>query len=438
MKSKGKPIGPSTDFVTPARLGLIAIVLLVGGSFTWACFAEISGAVIAQGTVAVRGRPKAVQHVDGGIIETIYVTAGDRVAKGDRLVELDGTLIAANLAIYRGRLRDALARRGRLLAEMAGEDTIAPPDAQDVEFYRLEGLDAALGQQEKFLQIRRQAMLGEIGQYDKKIAQLHDQIAGARAIRAGKLKEIEVYKVERASIEKLVESRIMARNGLLPFDRSVIELRSEIARQDSQIARLVNSISEAQIAQLQVTRQMLQRDAAELDELEVKIDELKQQIAATALQLKRTSILAPVDGIVHELAVHTVGGVIRPAETIMEIVPTDENLEIEVNADTRSVDEIVPGRLAVVRFPAFHRRTTPEIFGRVMQVSPSSIVDKRTGAAFYRVAIAVSKSEIAKLGGRALIPGMPVEAVMPTEKRTVLSYLVKPLADQFTRALREQ
>ncbi len=435
MKSDNKP---SVNFMEPARIGLVLIVVLFCGSIAWAHFSEISGAVIATGTVGVHGEPKAIQHVDGGIVEQIHVSAGDRVKKGDILLDLDDTNLAANLAIYRGRLRDALIRRNRLIAEMREEQSFAAPDPNDVQRYHLADISATMEQQRVLLKIRTQSLQGEVEQYDKKIAQLQNQIEGARAIRHQKLLEIDIYNVERSSIEKLVATKTMAENKLLTYDRAVIELRSDIASQEAEIARLENSISEAEIARLQIHKQMRERVASELDELEVKIDEMKQQISATALQLDRTSIRSPIDGIIHELAVHTIGGVIQPAQTIMQIIPTEEDFQIEVNSDIYSVDEIRVGREAVVRFPSFHQRTTPEIFGRVKQVSPSSVIDPKTGAAFYRVRITISQSELVKLGDNVLIPGMPVEAVMPTASRTVLSYLLKPLGDQLARALREQ
>lgn len=267
---------------------------------------------------------------------------------------------------------------------------------------------------------------------------MRNQIEGTEGLRREKHRQIEVYEQERASLQRLVEQEAAPRNQLLGIDRATADLRGQIAEQAGEIARLENSISEAEIARAQVDKQMREKNTLELEEVEAKIDEMQQQILATDLQLQRTTIRSPIDGIIHELAMHTIGGVIQQGQAIMQIIPTDGDLEIEVNADTRSVDEITLDRRAVVRFPAFHERTTPEIFGRVIQVSPSSVVEERTGAAFYRVRIQVPASEKAKLGRRRLIPGMPIEAVMPTADRTVLSYLLKPLADQIEHAMREQ
>jgi HlyD family secretion protein len=429
---------PITNFRRPAALGLALGILLFGGSVAWAYFAEVSGAVIAQGTVSIQGKPKTIQHADGGIVKFIHVSAGDHVRKDDTLIELDGTTIAANLAIYRTRLREALVRRMRLLAELDGRTSFGVPADADIKTYALSDIQPSMEQQRILMRARAQTRDGEIAQFNDKIAQTKNQIAGTRGLREQKLLQIKVYEKEQDSVSQLIQRNIVAKNQLLTFERAVSDLRGQIAEQDAEEARLENAISETKAASAQVDKQLRERNITELEEVEAKIDEMKQQILATDLQLRRTSIRSPIDGVIHELAMHTIGGVVQPGQAIMQIIPIGGGLEIEVNADTRSVDEISLDRNAIIRFPAFHQRTTPEIFGTVTQISPSSVVDERTGAAFYRVRVSIPASEKLKLGNQELIPGMPVEAVMPTAKRTVLSYLLKPLADQMEHAMREQ
>lgn len=435
---KQKNDAPSIDFRKPAIIGLALVAVLFGGSFAWAYFAKVSGAVIAQGTVDIQGKPKTIQHADGGIVQSIHISAGDTVRKGDILIELDSTTISANLAIYRARLRDALVRRSRLFAELDGKESFDAPLSSDIDLFKLTDIEPSMEQQRVLMRVRQQTRQGEVAQYDEKIEQFRNQIEGTEGLRAAKHRQIEVYGEEQRSIMQLIEQKVVAKNQLLTFERAMADLRGQIAEQGAEIARLRNSISEAEIARAQVQKQMRERNTTEIEEVEAKIDEMKQQILATDLQMQRTSIRSPIGGIIHELSMHTIGGVIQPGQAIMQIIPVDGDLEIEVNADTRSVDEIRLDRRAIVRFPAFHQRTTPEIFGRVTQISPSSVVDEKTGAAFYRVRIAISATEKAKLGDQELIPGMPVEAVMPTEDRTVLSYLMKPLADQMEHAMREE
>lgn len=435
MSAKTQPL---TNFSNPALFGLGLILALFGGGVAWAYFAEISGAVIAQGTVNIQGKPKTIQHADGGTVKAIDVSAGDRVKKDDILLELDGTTIASNLAIYQRRLREALVRRSRLLAELDGSTKFVPPLDADVKVFLLSGIEASMEKQLILMRARALTKAGQIEQFDDKIAQIFNQITGAQSLREQKMRQMDVYDREKKSVSELIKRNIVAKNQILTFERATADLLGQVAEQDSEIARLQNSILETRSARAQVDKEFRERNITELEEVEASIDDLKQQIIATDLQLKRTSIRSPIDGVIHELAMHTIGGVVQPGQAIMQIIPTSGDLEIEVSADTRSVDEITLDRQAIVRFPAFHQRTTPEIFGKVTQISPSSIVDERTGAAFYRVRITVPNSEKAKLGDQEMIPGMPVEAVMPTGKRSVLSYLLKPLTDQMEHAFRER
>jgi HlyD family secretion protein len=247
-----------------------------------------------------------------------------------------------------------------------------------------------------------------------------------------------VFNKERDAIEKLVKQSFAAKNQLLAYDRSFADFAGQIAEHDSELGRLNNSISEVEISKLQVARNFREKVITELDEIDAKIDELTQQVAATEQQFKRTVIQAPVAGIIHELSIFTIGGVVQPGQPIMQIVPIKGRMEIEVNVETQHIDELFIGQKAVVRFPAFNQRTTPEVFGSVARVSPTSVVDEKSGFTFYRVNVAIEDQQLSRLGERVLVPGMPVETVIPTSERTVLEYLVKPLSDNLTYVFREE
>ena len=244
-----------------------------------------------------------------------------------------------------------------LLAELDGKTSFDRLWKTTFGDFDLIDTEPAMAQQRILMRARRQTRDGEIAQFDEKIAQIKNQILGTKGLRGETLNQIEIYREEQISIGKLVEQRIVAKNQMLVFDRSISDLRGRIAEQEAEMARLENSVAEARVARGQVDRQMRESNITELEDVEAKIDEMKQQISATALQLKRMSIRAPVNGIIHELAMHTIGGVIQQGQAIMQIIPENDNLEIEVNLDTRSVDVIQPRQRAVVRFPAFHNRT---------------------------------------------------------------------------------
>ncbi len=426
------------NYRRPAIVGLSLIAILLGAGGVWASLAKVGGAVIASGSVGISGKPKTIQHLDGGIVERILVEAGQTVKEGENLVELDDKTILANLAIYKGRLRDLLVRKQRLLAELADGTEISAPTSDLLTRYNLGSLDAAMVQQRSMLQARRITKLGEIAQYEERILQFKKQIEGVQGLKKSKKQQLVVFNKERDAIEKLVKQSFAAKNQLLAYDRSFADFSGQIAEHDSELGRLNNSISEVEISKLQVERNFREKVIAELDEIDAKVDELTQQVAATEQQFNRTVIQAPVAGIIHELSIFTIGGVVQPGQPIMQIVPMTGRMEIEVNVETQHIDELLIGQKAVVRFPAFNQRTTPEVFGQVSRVSPTSVVDEKSGFTFYRVGIEIGDTELKRLGDKVLVPGMPVETVIPTSERTVLEYLLKPLADNFTHVFREE
>jgi HlyD family secretion protein len=425
------------NFARPAVAGILIVLVLLGGGGFWASSARVAGAVIASGTVGVFGKPKTIQHLDGGIVEKILVEAGQRVEVGEQLVTLDDATIVANLAIYRGRMRDLLVRKQRLLAELGDKDDFAMPPQELVERFELGSLNTSVAQQRALLQARQQSRFGEIEQLNKRIAQYERQISGVESLKISKSEQLAVFRQEQEAINKLVEQALAAKNQLLAYDRSVADMRGQIAEHDAEIGRLRSSIAEVEVSKLQVERAFREKAISELEETDARIDELAQQLEATEQQLGRTVIRAPVSGIVHELAIFTIGGVVQPGQAIMQIIPMAGRVEIEVSVDTQHIDKLEKGQKAVVRFPAFDRRTTPEIFGAVDRLSPASVVDEKTGFAFYRVRISIADGELKRLGGKALVPGMPVEVVIPTAERTVLDYLIKPLTDSLTHVFRE-
>lgn len=427
-----------TTYRRPAIIGVLALAALFGGTGAWASRTEIAGAVIASGEVVVKGKPKLIQHLDGGVVEAINVEAGDRVEAGDVLIEIDDTTTAANLAIYRTRLRDALVRKRRLLAELEGETAIGEVDPAVVAEHGLGSLDAAREQQLALMRARAETQTGKLAQFDERIAQFGNQIEGVEGLMAERENQIAVYDEEIAVQDRLVKRKLSQRSQLMALQRERADLRGQMAENVAEIARLRNSISEARISKLQVAREFREAIMTEIEETDARIKEMAQQIDATRRQLERSAIVAPVSGIVHEMLVHTIGGVVSPGQAVMQIVPQDGELDLEVNVDTQSVDQLRLGQYARVRLPAFHQRSTPELDGEVAMISASSVLDERTGLSFYRVLLRLKEGEIDRLGDKRLVPGMPVEALLPTENRTVLSYLTRPLTDNLARTFREE
>lgn len=431
-----RPAPPRVNYRGFIVAGGLAFLLLFGGAGTWMAIAEVSGAVVASGAVIVRGKPRLVQHLEGGIVREILARNGDRVEKGATLVRLDDTLLLANLEIYRNRIGEAIARKARLEAERDGLDHIQWDESAD-EVYSLKDYEQHRTGQQSLFDARRSTLDGEVAQLQERIEQLGNQRDGVQGVMDAKNQQVGMIDEELTGVRQLVADGTTPKVRLLQLERSRAELAGQISEHAAELARIQNSIGETEIAILQARRQFLEGVLSELREVTTEVNDLSQQVVATTEQLKRVELVSPVSGYIHEANVYTVGGVVAPGATVMEVVPTDDGIEIEVNVDPQSVDQLHLGQQSVVRFPAFNQRTTPELFGQVSVISPSSVVDERTGIAFYRVSVAVTADEIERLGDNPLVPGMPAEAFIQTHQRTILSYLVKPFSDQIARAFRE-
>lgn len=428
---------PRIGWGRTALLGTIMLTGAVGGGVAWANYAMLSSAVIASGNVAVAGQPKSVQHLDGGIVSGIAISQGDTVEDGQLLIALDAITIEANLRIYERRLRSALVQRARLQAELEQRQRFDLPVAKAQEF-DLGDLTAPGARQSEMMAARAQNRQSEWAQYDEKLAQFGNQIAGVQGLMRQKVRQIEGYTGELNALKILVAKALAPKSRLMALERAEADLRGQVAEHLSEIARIKNSITEARLAQEQIAKTFRERVLEELETVEGSIDELTQQLQSTRSQLSRVEIRAPVSGTIHELNVFTIGGVVQPGQTVMQIVPASSDHELEVFVDPQSIDEIGPGQPVTIRFPAFHQSKTPELFGTVGTISPASVVDEQSGVAFYRVIVLLPPEQEARLNGKTLIPGMPVEAQFPTGERSVLSYLVKPLGDNLTKAFREE
>jgi HlyD family type I secretion membrane fusion protein len=429
-------VAPKTGFGFGAKIGAFGGVALFVAILTWAWLTAINGAVIATGSVVVSGKPKSIQHLDGGIVKSINITDGERVEKGDVLITLDETLLAANFKIYKGRLADALARQARLEVEQADLSTISFETDSDL----LQGFDQRkyrLGQTQVF-QARAELQKGKEEQLEEKIVQFNNQITGVKGVLKSKERQLELIDEELVATKSLRDKGLTAASQLLSIQRSKADFDGQIAENYSELARIENSIQDARIEILQGRRQFKEQVIEELREVNTQVGELTQQILSTQKQLDRVEVKAPVSGVIHQLQVSTIGGVVPPGGTMLQIVPQATALIFEVRVDTTAIDQVFIGQGAKIRFSAFNQRTTPEVAGTVAVVSPTSIVDEATGASYYKLQLNIRSEEIAKLGNLKLIPGMPVEAYLQTDERSVLSYFTKPIADQLAKAFREE
>lgn len=416
---------------------ILATGLLVGGLGWWSAVTPISGAVVADGVLVVNGGSKKVQHQDGGIVDAFYVKDEDRVTAGDLLVRLDGTSVAAGRGIIASQLNDALAQMGRLIAESRGETVLALAGLPFVD-RSTSTVQDTIATQQQMLEARAAARDGQKQQLNQQIAQLTEQIAGLTAQQLAAQQQLDLIATQSQDLESLHGNGLVEGSKLSAMQRDQAQMLGEAQRLTAATAE-----GEASIAERRVQLKLVDADfkagvMKDLQDIRTSIAQLEQQLIAADDKLARLEIRAPVSGIVHQSIVRTVGGVVSPGETLMVVVPVDQQLAVEVHIRPIDVDKIYPGREAVLRFMNFDARTTPDLHGNVESVAPDLTIEQ-SGAQYYVARLTLTPSELAKLPSSALlIPGMPVESFVATEDRTVISYLMEPLFEQFSHTFREK
>jgi HlyD family secretion protein len=418
-------------------IGSVIVAVLLFGLGGWASTAELSGAIIASGSVVVDSNVKKVQHPTGGVVGELNVHDGDHVKAGDILIRLDETVTQANLAIVTKGLIELYARKARLAAERDGAATVAAPKelADHLEHPEVK---EALASERKLFDLRRQARIGQKDQLRERIAQLQEQITGLTAQQDAKTKETALINQELQGVRDLYAKNLVPLNRLTSLQRDAAKIEGERGQLIASAAEAKGKVTETQLQIIQVDQDLSSDVAKELRETDSKIGEYVERKVTAEDQLKRTDIRAPQDGIVFQSTANTVGGVVAAGDPIMLIVPESDNLLVEVKVDPKDIDQVQFNQPVVLRFTSFNVRTTPEINGTVVRIAADTTTDQRTGQSYYLVRIAMTADEVKHLGDGKLTPGMPVEAFIQTGERTVLSYLIKPLHDQLMRSFREK
>ena len=418
-------------------VAVLVALLLVGGLGGWAATSEFAGAVIAQGQLVVDTNVKKVQHPTGGVVAELNVRDGSIVNTGDVVIRLDDTQTRANLQIVVKGLAELGARKAREEAEIDGADSITfPPDLvarrDDPEVER------TLAGEARLFEIRRKTREGLKAQLNERVSQSEEEISGLTAQVASKAKQIEWIKKELEGVRELWSKQLVQFNRVTALEREHARLEGERGQLIAATAQSKGKISETRIQILQIDQDMRTENGRDLADIRGKTAELVEKKVAAEDQLKRIDIRAPQGGIVHQLDVHTVGGVVSAGQQIMLVVPASDKLIVEAKVQPQDIDQVRVGQAAVMRFTNFNSRTTPEVNGEVSVVSGDVTQDQRSGATYYTVRIFVPPDEIARLGQVKLTPGMPVEVFIQTNMRTVVSYFLRPFHDQIAKVFRER
>jgi len=413
-------------------------VFLTLGLGGWASTTEIAGAIVAPGSLVVETNVKKVQHPTGGVVGEVRVKDGDRVKAGDILVRLDDTQTRAGLAIVTKALDELAAQQARNEAERDGAVAVNFPADLLARIADPEVARVVEGER-RFFENRRSARQGQGAQLRERISQLKEQILGLEDQVSAKAREIKLIGEELIGVRELWKKNLVQITRVTSLERDAARLEGERGALASNIAQTRGRITETELQILQIDQDLRAEVSKSLSEIRGRNSEYVEKKIAAEDQLRRIDIRAPQDGLVHQLTAHTVGGVIMPqGEPIMLIVPAADALTAEVRIAPQDIDQVRVGQPATMHFSAFNQRTTPEVTGEVSRISADVSQDQKTGASFYTIRLSVSDSQMERLNGLKLLPGMPVESFIQTGERTALSYLTKPLMDQVNKAWREK
>ena len=418
----------------PTRMIGIIIVFLTFGVFGgWSMTAPLDSAALAPGVLTVKGYKKTVQHLEGGIIQQLYVKDGDKVEAGAPLILLDDTQLQAEHQILKGQLFVLLAQESRLLAERDELESITFPDELLSDDKR--ATEAKTQEAEQFL-VRKISRDGEVEVLQQRIVQLKSQSEGLNALIASKKALIASYDEEISDNVDLLSQGFVDKKRLRDLQRLREGLAGEVAEHKAAIAGITIQSGEAKLKILQQKKDFRAEVVEQLSQAQAKAFDVQERVSAITDRIKRSTIMAPVSGVVLGLGFHTLGGVIAPGNKILEIVPEKNDLIIEAKVAPADIDRVTLGLDADVRFSVFKSSITPVVQGRVTTLSADRIVGE-DGAPYYLAHLELTDSSSEALDGFQLLPGMPAEVLINTGDRTLFEYLVQPATDAFARSMLE-
>ncbi|WP_459208231.1 HlyD family type I secretion periplasmic adaptor subunit [Pseudomonas sp. MLB6B] len=417
------------------RIGLTIVLVTFGIFGTWAAFAPLSNAVHGSGFVTVQSYRKTVQHLEGGIVKELLARDGDSVKKGDPVIVLDESQLSAEYESTRNQLIVARYKEARLRAERDQLDTIPAVKLSGTDSDRAQ--EALAGEQQVFVS-RKASRLGEISVRREQISQLKAQIVGLEEMIRTKQGLEKSYSGEIVQLKDLLAQGFVDNQRLLESQRKLDMLRTEVADHKSNIAKTKLQISETELQIVQLDKKFNADVADELAQVQAQVFDLQEKEAALQDRLSRVVIRAPESGMVLDMKVHTVGGVVQAGTPLMDIVPLSSDLVIEARVAPVDIDRLELGKTADIRFSAFNNATTPVIEGKLTRISADRLTDERTGDPYYLVRVNVTEDGMKKLANRKLQPGMPAEVLINAGDRTMLEYLLKPARNMFAESMIEE
>ncbi len=413
-----------------------AILLVFFGVFgIWAALAPLGSGAIAQGEVDVFGNQKVVQHLEGGIIRDIRVAEGDAVKRDQVLMVLDSTEAQVTLERLEQRYLALLGQEARLIAERDGLDVIPFASELSDQTADPDVFEIVDGQQ-RLLDGRQSALRSQEGLLDRRVAKSREEITALKAQQRADRRQLAIIEEEISGVRELFEKGLERKPRLLALQRTQADLEGSIENREALMARAEQTIAETEFQRLALVDQNRADVETELRETQTQLQDLLKQRVGAEDQLARTTICSPRDGRVYGLRFHTSGGVVGPAEPILNIVPDDEELIVTARLEPTDIDVVELGAPTTVRLTAYSQRTAKPIDGRVVHISPD-VVQPEQGPPYYEARIRLSPSMMRE-NEVDLVPGMPAKAIISTGDQTLLDYLISPLTRSLETAFREQ
>lgn len=427
---------PSANHRPYLLMGVLTIVLAFGVLGAWAATARLDSAVIAVGNVTVESNRKTIQHLEGGIVSEILVSDGEIVEEGQVLMRLQPLQASASVETYASQLDAALAYEARLLAERDGADVVTFPASLKS---RLDNPNTKklLADQVRQFEERRASLKAQEDILSARVDQLQQEIAGVAALRDSTKEQMENLQQELANVSDLAERGFYPKNRLNALKRNLAQLQGQYGQTIADISKNENAIAETKLQMIQARVKFQEEVSQQLREVRVQVSEFTERLRVASDVLQRNEIRAPLKGKIQSLRFHTIGGVVRQGEPIMDIVPVNDAFKIRARVSPLDVNYVLKGVEAEVRFPGFKSRNAPLILGFVRDISADSLTDEATGESYFLSEIEVKNSSLPpELVGK-LTAGMPAEVMIATGERTVIDYLVGPLLDAIRHTMRE-
>jgi HlyD family secretion protein len=421
----------------PVALASVAVAaLFVGGFSAWGFYAPLASAAIAPGVVSPDSSLNTIQHLEGGIVQEILVTEGDRVEKGDLLMRLSPVQAQASFSARERQWRRFEAERLRLEAlEVDAEELAFPPELTsltDPDF------QAFLANQQAQFAVQRQGLSERQAILGRRIGQLDQEVAAIERENEGLREQLEIVSEEMADKTTLLQQNLIRKPELLALRRLASQLKSQIASNEATIARAAQKAEEIELQILSLKTDLQDTLAKDLVRVNSELAQLEESMTSSRDIFRRTEIFAPVSGRVHNLRFETIGGIVRPGERILDIVPAEDALVIDARLSPNDINVVAVGQMARVHLTPYSARTMAPLEGHLVRISPDAKVDEATRESYYEVRIEVDPDMLERMATKVeMTPGMPAEVFILTGEQSLFSYMATPVTSSFRRAFRE-